>query len=54
MDVLDSEALRTLLHGESRTVPSTVHAHASRGKIPDGGFMAAVFHLPLPKHGKRR
>jgi hypothetical protein len=45
-DLLNLAAVSTLAHGQ------TVYA-VEPGQVPDGGLVAAVFHLPLPKHGKR-
>jgi hypothetical protein len=45
-DLLNLAAVSTLAHG--RTVYAVEPEH-----VPDGGLIAAVFHLPLPKHGKR-
>ena len=46
-DLLNLAAIYTLAHG------NTVYP-VEPGQIPEGRLVAAVFHLPLPKHGKRR
>jgi hypothetical protein len=46
-DLLNLAAIYTLGHGK------TVYP-VEPGQIPEGSLVAAVFHLPLPKHGKRR
>jgi hypothetical protein len=46
VDLLDFAAAHTLRHG------GTVYAVEPR-QVPSGTDLAAVFCLPLPKHGKR-
>jgi hypothetical protein len=45
-DLLNVAAIHTLRHG------NTVFALPPDG-VPGGGPLAAIYHLPLPKHGKR-
>lgn len=46
-DLLNLTAIHTLRHG------NTVHVLPSE-QVPAGGPLAAIYHLPLPKHGKHR